>query len=150
MKSLNKSYEIKNTPDKVFEAFTDADFIENWSKSPAIMDANEGTEFSLFGGQVHGVNREVVKNERIVQDWYGGDDWDQPSKVTILFQQEREYTLVDIQQEGIPDEYLPEIEQMWDELYLGRIQSLMDEELDSDFVNHDDMGLGYQDPTTKE
>ena len=150
MKTLYKSYEMKNKPEVIFKALTDSVLIENWSESPAIMDANEGTEFSLFGGQVYGVNREIVKNERIVQDWYGGDDWDQPSKVTIDLSEDRDFTLVEVKQEGIPDDYFPEVEKMWDDLYLGRVHNLMEEDLDSDFIDYEDMGQRFQDDTTKE
>lgn len=149
MKSLNKTYEIKAAPEEMWQALTDPGFIEEWSGAPAVMDENAGTEFQLFGGDIHGFNREMERNEQIVQDWYAGD-WKQPSKVTITLGMQRDFTLVELQHEGIPDDAFPEIDTGWDNQYLGRIQALFEEKLLDSDVSDEDMGQRFQDSTTKE
>ncbi len=52
MKVIKQTYIIKAPLEKVWNALTDPKIIEKWGAGPAIMDSKEGTEFSLWGGDI--------------------------------------------------------------------------------------------------
>ena len=69
MKNLKKHYRIKAIPEHVYKALTNPLTIEMWSGSEAVMDAQAGTEFSLWDGDITGLNIEFVENQKIVQQF---------------------------------------------------------------------------------
>ena len=93
MKILNQTYEIKAPVKKVWEALIDPKIIEKWSGDHAEMGDKVGTNFKLWGGDIFGVNKEFVKNEKIVQDWSSGK-WDPVSKVRNTLEKKGNQTIV--------------------------------------------------------
>ena len=81
---MNFKYTIDITadPEEVFTALTNPFQIELWSGYPAEMKAEEGFVFSLWEGDICGVNLEVKPNHLLVQEWFFGET-DQRSIVTI-------------------------------------------------------------------
>ena len=123
MRSIKQKYEMKASPEEVFTALTDPAVIERWSGASATMDDREGTEWSLWDGSIHGKNLEVVPNEKLVQDWYGGK-WDKPSKVTFSLERSDEGTLVNLIHENVPDNEIDDIDDGWIRYYLGPMQEM--------------------------
>lgn len=103
----------------------DPEQIEGWGAGPAKMDDQVGTEFQLWGGDIHGKNLEIVKNQKLIQDWYGGD-WPHPSKVTINLTKENETTRVELNHENIPDKEVSEFEDGWNRYYFGAIKEYLE------------------------
>ncbi|MEM8896038.1 MAG: SRPBCC domain-containing protein, partial [Bacteroidota bacterium] len=68
MATVEKKYTISASVSEVYNALTKEDLIEHWSGSPAIMDLETDGEFSLWGGSIHGINKEISQN-KIVQLW---------------------------------------------------------------------------------
>lgn len=120
MKDFKKYYIIPAEPEEVFIALTNAFTIELWSGYPAIMDANVGTEFSLWEGDITGENLEIIENKKVVQEWYFGD---QPEKsiVTILLFENKKGTQVELIHKNIPEEDYENIIEGWNEYYFGAI-----------------------------
>jgi uncharacterized protein YndB with AHSA1/START domain len=86
MELIKQEYEIKARPEEVFAALLDPEIIQRWSGAPATMEGKVGGRFALFDGRITGVNVEIVKDQKVVQDWqYGG--WESPSKVTFTLTQ---------------------------------------------------------------
>lgn len=127
MKSLKQSYRIEATIDQVWEALTDSDTIDEWGGGPAEIAPDEGTDFSLWGGDIHGTVLEVVPNEKLVQEWYSGK-WENPSQVTFNLYDEGDTTRVVLEHKDIPDEEYEKIEQGWDEYYMGPLQNYLEEQ----------------------
>ena len=67
MKNIKKTYLIKTTVEDVYTALTNPLTIEMWTGAHAVMDAVAGTEFSLWDGEITGVNLEIEKNQKIKQ-----------------------------------------------------------------------------------
>ncbi|MFR5954766.1 MAG: SRPBCC domain-containing protein [Odoribacter splanchnicus] len=65
--------EITADPEEVFAALTNPFQIELWSGYPADMKAEEGYVFSLWEGDITGVNLEVVPGKLLVQEWFFGE-----------------------------------------------------------------------------
>ena len=126
MKSIAQTYSMNASPEKVFAALTDPALIKTWSGAPAEMDAKAGTKFSMFGGQIHGSNLEVVPNKKLVQAWVAGD-WEKPSTVTFTLTPTAAGTKVDLQHEGVPDSAHDSISSGWDTNYLGQMQKMFAE-----------------------
>jgi uncharacterized protein YndB with AHSA1/START domain len=121
MKRFSNTYYIHAPIENVFEAITNADIIEEWSGAPCIMDDKEGTEFSMWGGDIYGTNVEVIPNERIVQEWYA-EDWESPSLVTLELTSESSGTIIEFFQENIPDRSFIRIFQGWNNFFFGKIR----------------------------
>ena len=125
MKTIKQSYRIKAPVEKVWQALVDPKIIKKWSGSSAKMDGKVGKKFELWDGDIHGTNKDVVENERLVQDWYGGD-WKEPSIATFSLTNEDGETKVDFLQENVPDDEAADIEDGWERYYLGEIKKLLE------------------------
>ena len=126
MKTIQKSYTIMAPVEFVWKSFVDPHEIDAWGGGPAIMDDNEGTAFSLWGGDIHGKNIEAVINKKLVQEWYGGD-WLEASRVTFTFNSEGNRTRVELLQENVPDSEAKDIDSGWDDYYIGQIKAHLEE-----------------------
>jgi activator of HSP90 ATPase len=126
MKTIQKSCVITAPVEFVWKAFVDPHEIDAWGGGPAVMDDNEGTAFSLWGGDIYGKNIEVVINKKLVQEWYGGD-WAEASRVTFTFASEGNKTQVELLQENVPDSEAKDIDSGWDDYYIGQIKAYLEE-----------------------
>jgi len=120
---------IEATPEEIFLALTNPFTIELWSDSPAKMDANEGTEFELWDGDICGKNIKVVPVKELVQEWYF-DDLPEPSIVTIKLHTKGTGTSVELKHTNIPDEAYENIKEGWEEYYIGAIKRFFEEDLE--------------------
>lgn len=125
MKSLHRYYRIKATPEDIYAALTNPFSIELWTGSKAEMKPEEGSEFSLFDGDISGINIEFIQDKRIVQEWYFGDREEQ-SIVTILLRPDRIYTKIELTQTNIPDEAFDDILYGWDNFYFGGLRDFFE------------------------
>ena len=120
MKTFNKAFRINAEPSDVYSALTNPFTIELWSGYPAVMSEDPGSEFSLWEGDITGRNIEFVRNSKVVQEWYFGDQQEK-SIVTITISSDGENSLVTVEQTNIPDEDFQEISEGWREYYIGAI-----------------------------
>lgn len=122
MKIFRKTFIINAEPADVYSALTNPFTIELWSGYPAVMSEEPGTEFSLWQGDITGRNIMFVKDQKIVQEWYFGD---QPAKsvVTITIKPRKGDSEVTVEQTNIPDADYNNIVQGWEEFYFGAIQT---------------------------
>jgi activator of HSP90 ATPase len=120
MKNFKKYYVIHAEPEEVFYALTNPFTIELWTGYPATMNAEAGTEFSLWEGDITGKNLEIITNKKIVQEWYFGD---QPEKsiVTLKVFENKKGTQLEVNHVNIPDEDFENIVEGWNEYYVGAI-----------------------------
>ncbi|MBI3260888.1 SRPBCC domain-containing protein [Candidatus Berkelbacteria bacterium] len=125
MKIIRKSYLIGAPVAKVYQALVDPKIIDRWGAGPAQMSDRVGATFSLWGGDIHGTNRKIVKNKTIVQDWFGGD-WEKPSKLTIELTGEKGKTRVDLTHQDVPEKEIKSFASGWDEYYFGAIKELLE------------------------
>ena len=73
MMDFQYELEIMATPDEVFAALTTPFQIELWSGYPADMKPEVGYVFSLWEGDITGVNLEVKQDSLLVQEWFFGE-----------------------------------------------------------------------------
>lgn len=122
MKELKRYYILNADPEDVYNALTNQKMLEIWTGEEAIMDMEPGTEFSLWGGSISGVNMEFEQNKKIVQEWFFGEDVN--SIVTIKIHPHKKGSSVEVKQTNIPDEAYDNISDGWDEDYFGALNEL--------------------------
>jgi activator of HSP90 ATPase len=120
MKTFKKSFKINTEPSDIYSAITNSYTIELWSGYPAIMSTEPGSEFSLWEGDITGINLEFVQDKKIVQEWHFGDQ-SEKSIVTISITPDRENSIVTVEHTNIPDDEFDDIAQGWREYYIGAI-----------------------------
>lgn len=131
MKNIKKHYHIKATADDIFTALTNPLTIEIWSGASAVMQPVEGTEFSLWDGDITGINIEFEPGKKIVQEWYfeneEGVSPEEKSIVTIKLRSEGNSTDVELLHLNIPDEAFDNIADGWDRYYFKPLKELVEE-----------------------
>lgn len=125
MKEFKAYFEIKAEPEDVYTALTNPFTIELWSGETAQMTENIDDEFSLWGGDIIGKNIELVKNKKLVQQWYFGENGPD-SIVTIKLWPKKTQTSVELLHTNIPDEAYENIVDGWKDAYFGAIKSLLE------------------------
>ncbi len=125
MARIEQTYTIKAPAAKVWQALIDPKVIDTWGGGPAIMDDQISTEFSLWGGDVHGKNTEVVAEKLLVQDW---DDGRLPhaSKVRFELSEKNGVTTLHLVQADIPDGRFDDLDDGWHDYYLGPLKELLE------------------------
>jgi len=118
MKDLKKYYLVPASPEDIYLALITPNTIHLWSGEPATMSEEPGSEFSLWGGSITGKNIEFVKNEKIVQQWYFGDQAEE-SVVSILLHPHKKGTSVELRHTNIPDDDYEDINEGWDYIYFA-------------------------------
>jgi activator of HSP90 ATPase len=120
MKTFKKSFKINAEPSDIYSAITNPYTIELWTGYPAIMSEVPGSEFSLWDGDITGKNIEFIKDKKVVQEWYFGD---QPEKSTVIItiHPDKEDSVVTVEHSNIPDEDFTDIAEGWSEYYIGAI-----------------------------
>lgn len=122
---IKQVYVIKSPVKKVWRALVDPEIIERWGAGPARMDTKEGSEFSLWGGDIRGKNIQIVDNKKIVQEWYAGN-WSKPSIVSITLKSKGDITQVNLRQKDVPKNEEADVDDGWSRYYFGEIKKLLE------------------------
>lgn len=125
MQELRKYYRIKGTPTEVYAALTNPFSITLWTGSQAEMQEEPETEFSLFDGDISGMNLFFEKDRKIVQEWYFGDQ-EEKSIVTITLRPDRHYTKIELHHTNIPEEAFDDMVHGWDAYYFGALKEFFE------------------------
>lgn len=125
MKTIKQSYLVNASVEKVWQALVDPKMIEGWGARPAVMSEEEGKEFSLWGGDIHGKNVKVAPQKELVQEWYGGD-WEKPSLATFNLRSKDGKTQIDLLHEDVPDSEADDIDNGWKRYYLGPMKEYLE------------------------
>jgi activator of HSP90 ATPase len=125
MKELRRYYRIKGSPGEIYAALVNPFSITLWTGSDAVMKEEEGSEFSLFGGDIEGINLLFEKDHKIVQEWYFGEQVEK-SIVTITLRQDRHFTKIELHQSNIPDEAFDDMTLGWDVYYFGGLKEFFE------------------------
>lgn len=111
--------------EEVFCALTNPFQIEIWSGYPADMKPERGYVFSLWEGDISGVNIDVTPNKRLVQEWFFGEN-EHPSIVTIVLKNDGGATRLELTHTNIPEEAYEEITEGWRSAYIGSMKDMLE------------------------
>jgi len=123
MKDIKRYFTIPTEPKNVYNALTNKNMLEIWTGEEAVMEPVAGSQFSLWGGSVTGVNLEFEENRKIVQQWFFGEQ-EEPSVVTMILHPHKKGTSVEFRHTNIPDEAFENISDGWEEDYFGALREL--------------------------
>jgi activator of HSP90 ATPase len=123
MKDYKKYFLLPAQPGDVYNALTNKNMLEIWTGEDVVMEPEPGTEFSLWGGSITGLNIEFEENRKIVQEWYFGDEHE-TSLVTIVLHPDKNGTSIELRHTNIPDDAYDNIVEGWVEDYFGALREL--------------------------
>ena len=126
MKVIKKEYHIWAPQEGVWDALVNAKTIEKWGAGKAKMSDKQEEEFTLWDGEVHGKNLEVVPQKKLVQEWYSSDDPTRTTKVTFTLTHKDGCTTLYLKHEKVGPKNFKSIDSGWDEYYLGEIKKLVE------------------------
>lgn len=125
MKTIKQMYVINAPVKSVWKALIDPELINSWGGGPAKMSDKEGFAFELWGGDIWGKNIKVVKEKRLVQEWFAGK-WEEPSILTFTLLEKDSATIVGLVHENVPDEGAEDIEHGWKDYYMLPLKRLVE------------------------
>ena len=120
VKTITQKVFIASTPPiDIYDAFVDPKKHAAFTGSPATGSPRVGGKFTAWDGYITGVNRELVKGQRIVQDWQTTEwpDSAGPSTVEFIFTAARGGTEVTMVHSNVPAEQAESYRQGWIDYY---------------------------------
>lgn len=124
MKTINQTYTIKAPIQKVWDALVKTSIINEWSGTTAKMNDQVGTQFSLWNGDIHGTNLEVIPLKTLKQEWYA--NFETPSFVTFTLSENNGTTTVILLHENVPDESFEDLEEGWGTFYMEPLKKYVE------------------------
>lgn len=117
-KTIRQSVTFKAKPHEIYEVLMDVDKHSKLTGSEVTIDRNIGSEFSVYSGDIQGINLELVPDKKIVQSWRYSD-WPEGhySKATFSLKEVPDGTRLTFTQTGVPDKFYEDIKQGWKDYY---------------------------------
>jgi uncharacterized protein YndB with AHSA1/START domain len=119
VKTITQKAVVPAAPADVFEAFVNPRIHAAFTGGAATGSARVGGRFTAWDGYISGVNREVVKGKRLVQDWQT-TEWPAdaaPSRVEFSFKAVKGGTEVRMVHSNVPAEQADSYRQGWIDYY---------------------------------
>jgi uncharacterized protein YndB with AHSA1/START domain len=126
MKDFKKYYVIAAPPDQVYLALTNEATFQLWSGEKADIQAYPGGEFSLWEGSIVGKFLELEPPNKLVQQWYFGDQVEE-SVVTIKLHPHDQGTSAELRHTNIPDDDYQDIMDGWNDVYFSSLQEFYED-----------------------
>lgn len=126
MKTVRKIVHIKASREEIFTAITNPLTIELWSGYPAKMEAEPGTSFSMFDGDITGTLLALERPSSIEQQWDFGEQ-PLPSVARIELYEDGQKTRIELNHCNVPDEAFDNINTGWKEYYFGALKSYLED-----------------------
>ncbi len=127
MRDFEYKITIKDTEvEDVYNALTNPFAIELWSGYSAQMKMEKGAEFSMWDGDICGKIVDFIPNQKIIQEWFFGEQ-EEASLVEIKLFQQKIDTYVHLRHTNIPDEDFEDIQEGWVDFYWGCIKRFFEE-----------------------
>ena len=125
-RTVRQSVTFKATPHEVYEVLMDSKKHAALTGSQVHLSRNVGDKFSIYGGDIQGVNLELVPDRRIVQSWRYSD-WPEGHYSRALFSLKEVPggTRLTFTQTGVPAELYDDISRGWRDYYWTPMKELL-------------------------
>ena len=126
-KTIRQSVTFKAKPHEIYEVLMDSDKHSRLTGSIVQIERNVGSVFSVYDGDIQGVNLELVPDQKIVQSWRYSD-WPEGhySKATFSLKEVSGGTHLTFIQTGVPDEFYKDIKQGWQDYYWAPMKDTLE------------------------
>jgi activator of HSP90 ATPase len=126
-KTIRQSVTFKTTPHEVFEAIMNSRKHAKFTGGPVSMSRKVDGKFKIYGGEIEGINLELVPDQKIVQSWRYSD-WPEGhySKITFLLKEIPKRTQLTFTQSGVPEEHYEDIAQGWRDYYWEPMKEMLE------------------------
>lgn len=113
------------TPADLYQCFLDENRVRAYTQADASIAATIGGEFSLFGGNVTGVFKDLIPNERIVQAWRF-KSWPEGvfSEVVMKLSPGDGCTHLNLTHSNVPEADMERAKEGWSRLQFDRIKAV--------------------------
>ena len=128
-KTIRQLVAFRFSPHEVYEVLMDSDKHSKLTGSVVQMDRNVGSRFSVYDGDIQGVNIELIPDQKIVQSWRYSD-WPEGhySIATFLLKEVPGGTRLTFIQTGVPEEFYEDIKQGWHDYYWKPLKEMLRKE----------------------
>ena len=119
VRTVTQKVTVAATPAQAYAAFLDPRIHAEFTGAPATCSARVGGRFTAWDGYIFGVNRELVKDRRIVQDWQT-TEWPEgaePSRAEFSFTAVEGGTEIRLVHSNVPAEQADDYRQGWIDYY---------------------------------
>jgi activator of HSP90 ATPase len=125
-KDIEQTVEIDAMPKEVYEVFMDHRKHAQLIGSKAVISREVGGKFSLWDGDIEGINLELVPNKKIVQHWRA-NDWAPGyySRVTFELSKVKYGTEIRLTQIGVPDQFYDDVKKGWRDYYWKPMKEML-------------------------
>lgn len=127
MKDFKKYFSIPAPPEDVYIALTNEATMMLWTGAEAEVDARPDGEFSMWDGSIVGRFIALEPNDKIVQEWYFGEQ-EEASIVTIKLHKDKKGTSLEVRHSNIPNEAYEDIVAGWEDQYMASLIEFYEEE----------------------
>jgi activator of HSP90 ATPase len=126
-KTIQQTVAFKATPHEVYETLMDSKKHAELVGDEAKISKKVGAKFSIYGGEIEGVNLELVPDRKIVQSWRYSD-WPEGhfSKATFLLEESKDGTKLTFTQTEVPEDLYEDVAQGWHGYYWQPMQEMLE------------------------
>jgi len=130
-RTVRQSVTFKASPREVYEVLMDSKKHAALTGSQVRLSRNVGERFSIYGGDIEGVNLELVPGHRIVQSWRYSD-WPEGhySRASFSLKEVPGGTRLTFIQTGVPAELYDDISRGWRDYYWTPMKELLQKHKD--------------------
>jgi activator of HSP90 ATPase len=127
MRTIRQTVYFKATPNEIYETLMDSQKHAELAGAEARISKKVGGKFSIYDGEIEGVNLELVPDKRIVQSWRYSD-WPEGhySKATFLLEENQGGTKLTFTQSEVPEDKYEDVSQGWHDYYWQPMKDLLE------------------------
>ena len=125
-KTIRQSVTFNASPHEVYETLMDSKKHAQLTGSEVKIERKVGSEFSVYRGDIEGVNLELIPDQKIVQSWRYSD-WPEShySKATFSLEEVPGGTRLTFTQTGVPEKFHEDIKQGWRDYYWEPLKEML-------------------------
>lgn len=126
-KTIRQTVTFKATPHQVYETLMDSKKHAELVGADAKITKKVGDKFTIYGGDIEGVNLELVPDKKIVQSWrYNDFPEGHYSKATFLLEESKGGTKLTFVQTEVPEDRYSDISQGWKDYYWQPMKDMLE------------------------
>jgi len=126
MATIKQTVIFKASPAQLYEAILDPAIHSKFTGAKATGSAKVGGKFTAYDGYISGVNLELVKDSKIVQEWTSTDFPEgHKTQVTFEFLPVKTGTKLKFTQTNVPGENYADIAKGWEDFYWIPLKAML-------------------------